>query len=216
MKDRIHRFIASEKEICLRRLEEQFKNYTENDFAVILTKIAEKQVKLSMKEKAVLSLPRVGDGSLKISQDEILEKYFDLIFPKYEQEFRKWCQKIIQDAEKNIETRIFTTLPLLISIPDLEEKVRLRCMEIVIYTIAPPEQICRIPNYESLYKAFHFHILSHLDITSAFKLYVCPEMISDIFAFQMLVSQEIGKAFDKFEKIVMEIIDEQNISNAEA
>ncbi len=208
MNDRIHKFITSEKEICLRRLEEQFKNYTENELYGVMEKIVEKRAKLSIKEKAVLSLPR-GDGNLKINQDEILEKYADLIFPKYEQEFRKWCQKIIQETEKDIEKRIFTTLPILISIPDLEEKVRQRCMEIIIiYSMVLPEQICRVSNFESLYKAFHFHILSRMDLSTAFNLY-CPEMTGHVFAVQMLLSQEIDNAFDKLEKILIEIIDEQ-------
>lgn len=212
MKNRIHKFITTEKEICISRLNKRFQNYIENELATALTKIVKKQSPLTMKEKAVLSLPRVSDGKIRRSQDEILKKYSELIFPKYEEGFKEWCSSILQEALQETETRLHNSLAFLTSIPDLENKIQQRNIGINYILLEPPTVVSYISDYDLRYEAFHFHIVSRMELTAAFNIYIYPQIRVSVNVYLTHLLQKIGSFFDSLEKNVLEIIDEQKES----
>ncbi len=214
IKQKIHEAIAAEKGFCLRSLDRYFRNYIKTELTVTLVQIVEKEVNLTIKERIILSLPRIGDGQVKRSQDEILKKYSDLIFPKYEDKLREWIQNTFNKLFGETELRVQDCISFLVSNPNMEAKIRQRCMEIVIYIMAPYPTVSYIPNYEPLYKAFHNHIITHSGLSTSFEMYVVPEIKIAITERQTNITQEIGKQFDKFEKIVLETIDEQQESES--
>ncbi len=212
MKGRVHKFIATEKEICLSGLNKRFQNYIEYNLDADLTKIVKKQPSLTMKEKAILSLPRANEGKLRRSQDEILRKYAELIFPKFEEGIKEWCSSVLQEAFQETETRLHNSLAFLTSIPDLEDKLRQRNLGIVYIWLEPQFSHTTIFDCDPLYKPFHFHIVSRMELTAAFNLYVSPQVKMSVNVYLTHLLQEIGKFFDSLEKNMLEIIDEKNES----
>lgn len=202
MKNEIQKMISDEKEICLGRMDVCFQNYIEKEFADVLTKIVE-AIHLSKKEKVVLSIPRPESGKLRMQQDKILEKYYYQVFTRYAEELGRWSEKTCKEEILYATNRIMSSLLNMALMQKLNQTRRINSplLEPLVWIMMKSNELVScFPNYDLMYKAFNCHIVIPMELGAAFRIYVFPEIKTDIKVYLSYLRKKISESFDKFEE----------------
>lgn len=206
IKNEIKKIISGEKEICLQKMDVYFQNYIEKEFEDALIKIIE-EIQLTKKEKAVLSMPRSELGKIKKHQDEILEKYYYQVFPQYAKKLESWCLKTYQEVLSYAAKEIESSLLKMVFVQELDQTVQINPLNEILIMImrTSNELVSCFPNYAQMYKAFNCHILSPMELGTAFKIYICPEIKTDIKIYLSDLRKKTSESFDKLEEEVLKL-----------